>query len=472
MRTSIALLLAGLPLFLLAACGPRPGPEPPGPTWTPEEVYRAEGDAGAAAGRGLQDARGIIHGHSPYSHDACDGEPRDPVTDAIDEACLDDLRRAICQTRHDFVMLSDHGESFARSEFPDVLLHRPAEGDTLVDRGSGPVANRIVCGDESTLVLAGTETGAMPVALEGHVDPDPAERARIYGSTEPADLMRLKAAGAVVLAQHTEDWSEDDLALKPFDGFEMYNLHANLFLNAGPALELILLAQDPENFELLPHPEVVLALLFSEDPRYLDRWSGVLARGVQRVTTLATDAHRNSLPDLLQDGERMDSFRRMMRMFSNHLLIEPGTGGGFDDRQLRDALRAGRLYGSFDYLGFPRGFDFHAREAGVVREMGASVVVGSELVVEPPRIQNLDPEAAEPELTLRLLRATAGGWVEVASAPATGGTLRHTPSEPGAYRAEVRIRPFHLRGYLGDYEHLLDEQDFVWIYANPIYLEP
>ena len=47
-----------------------------------------------------------------------------------------------------------------------------------------------------------------------------------------------------------------------------------------------------------------------------------------------------------------------------------------------------------------------------------------------------------------------------------------TPTEPGAYRAEVRIRPLHLHGYLGDYEHLADEENYVWIYANPIYLEP
>ena len=31
--------------------------------------------AGSAQARGWRDARGIIHLHTPYSHDACDGMP-------------------------------------------------------------------------------------------------------------------------------------------------------------------------------------------------------------------------------------------------------------------------------------------------------------------------------------------------------------------------------------------------------------
>ena len=42
--------------------------------------------------RGLLPARGIIPLHSPYSHDACDGDPRDEFTGAVDEDCLGDLR--------------------------------------------------------------------------------------------------------------------------------------------------------------------------------------------------------------------------------------------------------------------------------------------------------------------------------------------------------------------------------------------
>ena len=111
-------------------------------------VVQAEGP------RGLVDVRGAIHAHSVYSHDACDGLPRDEATDAINEPCLDDLRRGLCDARHEFVMLTDHGESFARTEFPDVLLHRA--GDTLVERSGAPTANWIACPDGArVLVLAG-----------------------------------------------------------------------------------------------------------------------------------------------------------------------------------------------------------------------------------------------------------------------------------------------------------------------------
>src|SRR5690242_19544131 len=64
------------------------GPSPTG--WRPGVVKPGIGDAGP---RGFLDLRGIIHAHSVYSHDACDGAPRDPSTDAINQPCLDDFRR-------------------------------------------------------------------------------------------------------------------------------------------------------------------------------------------------------------------------------------------------------------------------------------------------------------------------------------------------------------------------------------------
>ena len=74
-----------------------------------------------------------------------------------------------------------------------------------------------------------------------------------------------------------------------------------------------------------------------------------------------------------------------------------------------------------------------------------------------------------PLLTTRILRATAQSWVEVASA---SGDLRFRPSEPGAYRAEIRMRPRHLRQALGDYDARAIDGDMVWVYANPIYIRP
>jgi hypothetical protein len=100
-------------------------PAPQEPTgWTPGHHLPSDHDGP----RGLLDVRGLIHAHSVYSHDACDGEPRDPTTDAINEPCFDDFRRDLCTAGHDFVMLTDHDDSFSRTEYPEVLLYRPDRG--------------------------------------------------------------------------------------------------------------------------------------------------------------------------------------------------------------------------------------------------------------------------------------------------------------------------------------------------------
>jgi hypothetical protein len=132
------------------------------PPWEPGTIYPSPPEPNP---RGFLDRRGVIHGHSVYSHDACDNEPRD-ADDRIDQVCLGDLRRAMCQTRHDFHMLTDHNESFARTEFPDTLLFDPERGDVLVEQAGAPVASWAGCDDAGpVLVMAGCEAATMPVGL-------------------------------------------------------------------------------------------------------------------------------------------------------------------------------------------------------------------------------------------------------------------------------------------------------------------
>ncbi|HEY1100637.1 MAG TPA: hypothetical protein VGF99_16980, partial [Myxococcota bacterium] len=103
-------------------------PPPPSTSWAPGTMLPSAHEAR----RGLVDVRGLVHAHTIYSHDACDGEPVDDdgVRNAV---CLDDLRRGLCQTRHDFVMFTDHDSDFAAIEFPDTLLFDAARGDVLVE---------------------------------------------------------------------------------------------------------------------------------------------------------------------------------------------------------------------------------------------------------------------------------------------------------------------------------------------------
>src|SRR5688500_5543410 len=105
-----------------AACGDNNGGAPDAtalPAWRMDLPPSSE----MGARRGLEPARGIIHLHSPYSHDACDGQPRgDDETGPIDEDCLADLRAGLCTTRMDFAALTDHDVTMADEAFEDLFL--------------------------------------------------------------------------------------------------------------------------------------------------------------------------------------------------------------------------------------------------------------------------------------------------------------------------------------------------------------
>src|SRR5688500_12172083 len=110
-------------LLVLAACGDDGGSAPDADTRPP---WRADLPDAEVMGerRGLVPARGIIHLHSPYSHDACDGEPRDEATGDVDEDCLADLRAALCTTRMDYAALTDHDDTMADEAFETLFSLR------------------------------------------------------------------------------------------------------------------------------------------------------------------------------------------------------------------------------------------------------------------------------------------------------------------------------------------------------------
>ncbi len=412
--------------------------------------------------RGLLDVRGLIHEHSPHSHDACDNNPKDEDGN-FDAQCLVDFYEGLCSSQHDFVMLTDHPTHFSEVPFPEALLYDEERGDQLVMRNELPAANRVPCQDSRhALILAGSESSAlMPVGIEAHAA-DPSA----YSTLDADSVSELEALGGVVLVSHTEGYSAESLATLPIAGFEMYNLHANLqnSLDDGTAGDLLAAILNP-NEKL--HPDLALLPILTEDPVYLETWAGALALGAHRVTTMGTDAHRNSLDFPLSDGERIDSWRRMNRWFSNHLLLPANDSNLWNDLDLKQALRDGRLYGVFELLGYARDFDFFAvvGEQDVEMASTASLAAGVTLRVALPSVRGLD-DAAQPPRTLRLLRATSNGWVEIAQGD---GDLSVTVDTPGAYRAEVRIQPEHLRPYLGSFTDLA-ESNFVWIYSNAIYV--
>src|SRR5262245_27226033 len=78
-----------------------------------------------ADSRGLRRVRGIIHLHSVYSHDACDGEPLPNGRPA--QQCFQDLRDGLCRTHQDFALLTDHAASMCDHDWEDLFVPRPGD---------------------------------------------------------------------------------------------------------------------------------------------------------------------------------------------------------------------------------------------------------------------------------------------------------------------------------------------------------
>ncbi|MCZ7581982.1 MAG: hypothetical protein M5R36_00900 [Deltaproteobacteria bacterium] len=182
------------------------------------------------------------------------------------------------------------------------------------------------------------------------------------------------------------------------------------------------------------------------------------------VGTVATDAHRNALPFPLHDGERTDSYRRMMSWFANYVLADAQ-----DLDSIEEAVATGRMYGAFQVFGEPVGFDFYAETAKGVAEMGDEVDLGDgpEFHVALPAFYAMDPDLDPSELHVRVIKAGATGGTVVAES--VDEDLDFTPVDPGAYRVEIGIVPYHLTPWLGpDADIFLRE--YPLIYANPIYV--
>jgi len=420
--------------------------------------------------RGLRVMRAIVHAHSPLSHDACDGEGFAAGV-LLDEPCLDHMRAAACALRLDALNLTDHAEHVYEVTHEQMFWKRA--GDTEVRTVDGDLAAvNWACGDgTSVIVTVGTENALMPVGLVRHpVDTtDPDLLAAAYRADGPSAVAAFHDAGGLVFVAHTEGRPLDYLRTLGMDGIEIYNIHANVdpdirveFLGL-PAADFLtnVLAFTSATTRL--EPDLAFLAFFSENQNALDKWDALLAEGQQVTGLNGCDAHENTFPQLMKDGERVDSYRRMMRWATLHLRVAEVTLAA-----QQDALAAGRAYVAFEIFGTPVGFDFFAEESsGATHEMGARAPLGATLRVVRPSLSGDVPDAALAMLSLRIVRSTPTGAVEVAQGNAA--TLDYVVTEPGAYRAEVRIVPEHARPYLG---RLGDElvKEYLWIYANPVFV--
>jgi hypothetical protein len=458
-----------------AACGDNQGGAPDAtalPAWRMDLAPSSE----MGARRGLEPARGIIHLHSPYSHDACDGQPRgDDENGPIDEDCLADLRAGLCATRMDFAALTDHDVTMADEGFEDLFLVRG--GDQLVMVDDAPVASRLACaGGGEVLVTVGAENPLMPIMLDRHVAGSVEERRAIYDGDDPAAVAAFREAGATVWIPHTEQRTAAELEPLTPDGVEIYQLHANLdpdireeFLGLDPSGAIEAAIEFANRQDDGPVPDLALISFLAENRPALAVWDALLAGGRRVAGSAGSDAHQNALPIELRDGERGDSYRRVMRWFSNVVLVADRR----DPVAIEEALRAGRVFVAFELMGTPAGFDVRAEVPGSDPvELGGTVAAGAgaTLEVAVPAVLELDPALPAPTITARVLHIPPGGEPAVV-AEGAGPALSAPLDAPGAYRVEVHIIPLHLAPYLGTLGPAYAEEIHPWLYASPIYVE-
>ncbi len=444
------------------ACGGDDPSAPELPAW--DRTLPVARELGGA--RGLVPARGIIHLHSPYSHDACDGDPRDD-SGVPNEPCLLDLRTALCDTHVDFAALSDHDDTMADEEFTTLFSMRGT--DTPVMVGGEQIASHMTCADGHVVTFTiGGENELMPIMLDRHVAGTIQERHALYNDETGTATTAYHDAGGLTWVAHTESKSLE-LLRAAADGIEVYNLHANIdpdirkdFLGLPPGDAIAEAAEFADTNPGHPEPDLAMLAFLSPNLPAIEKWHTLLGEGRKIPVSNGSDAHQNAIPIIFADGERGDSYRRVFRWFSNIALVTDPT----DPIAVQTALDEGRMYTAFEILGTPIGFEVTAGAA----ELGGIAPVGGTMTVKLPFVRALDPSLPVPEIRARVIHIAPGGTVtEVAAG--SDPDLVVPLAAAGAYRVEITIVPRHLAPYLGDLGPDLAAAELPWIYASPIYVE-
>ncbi|NOY27249.1 MAG: hypothetical protein GXP62_15375 [Oligoflexia bacterium] len=428
------------------------------------------------APRGFHFERAIVHLHSTWSHDACDGEPFDD-SGAPRRDCLDDLRRGLCESGIDHAFLTDHPSYFSSATWdddPTAGAFLPDDGGTLLPSATDPRVYRYTCDDGRVVNwYPGVEDEIMPVGLNQHVPGDAAERDTLYNQGDAAALTAFADAGAVSMLAHTEGRDIETLKTQVDEGLqgvEVFNLHAAF----DPTIRSEDLGLDPTSWlidmamftaaDTTAQPDLfVLLVLLAQTPSET-AWDTLNATGPDDrvvVATAGTDAHQNVFPSPMVDGERPDSYRRMLRWFSQYLWMD-----GDDLDTAKRTLAAGRFHIAFEALGTPQDFDFHLLGAdGTLYEMGSALtdaVLPATLELTCPTLTAASPQGTEaPEISATVYRDGEPWQTDCGSFAIT---------EPGTYRVRIDMIPWHLAPFLGDDADMVTKlmHSYPWVYGNPI----
>jgi hypothetical protein len=464
--------------------------------------------------RGYTLLRGIVHLHSAYSHDGCAPDGYEDFG-GPDPACIGELRAALCAGGIDFAMQTDHPGFSEGNPYLDVIHYDAAAGDTLAkDEQDRPFANRIQCPEGSPVSRAwfflGTEGHKnMPIGVAGPDVPSEVYHGD-YGDEEPLDVARAAVAvvhglGGYAFAAHTE---ENNISLEriialPLDGMEIYNLHANLMGGLEDLDSILSLDRFMSPGATNPDPDLALLPLLAEVPEDVEKFEQAGVE-IRLAAVAATDIHRNvEVPALcpggvvgslceplaadypnfvefaqvggplpLSDGDRMDSYLRGFRWFSNWTLAASDEAA-----DMRAAIGSGRSFAAFDLFGAPVGFDFFAVADGKAVEMGQEVSGAGQVMLylrtprlgEPAWKKMPGIDFAGAILYVKVVRSFDGGVEDVLKASGQDQRFEIFVTGPGMYRVEIAVKPKHLEPALKGVEDFASKK-YPYIYSNAVFV--
>ncbi|MBM4345335.1 MAG: hypothetical protein FJ100_18345 [Deltaproteobacteria bacterium] len=393
--------------------------------------------------RGWAIARNVVHIHSTYSHDACDGYI-DNFPGQVSATCLDELRVALCESGLDVAFLTDHPSHMKEFGFDKLLQIRTDKGDTAVGPPGKPHANVIHCPKGEVLpahdvvVTVGYEgTHNMAIAIHEHFADGKLQGLSFSDKDSKIEdvqksVAAIHAAKGLSCNAHSE---EDDISVQRMvqsgmDCMEVYNTHANFktIVGMGAAgskmnlgrvflLDRLLGPKDKS-----PDPDLAVLIMLDIQPEAaFTKWQAVNAqRKVAGV--IGNDVHQNVVlepycgpggqfealcdglvdqyphlvallkkggPVMMADGRRIDDYRRLLRWISNRTLVTPGKPATELAEQTKQAIAAARTWAVYDVLGDPQGLDMAARDkqTGLWVEVGGAASAGSTLYLRVPDVQ-------------------------------------------------------------------------------------
>jgi hypothetical protein len=350
-----------------------------------------------------------------------------------------------------------------------------------------------VAAGQRVLLTVGGENRLMPVGLHHHLGDTTEARAASMNAETPEAVQAFHDAGGSVLVPHGESRTLEllqTLAAAGLDGMEVYNLHANIdptirstYLGLdglGAVASLVPWLAATPVADGGPEPDLAMLGFLLPNQNQLGKFDALLGQGRHLLPMAGSDIHENSFKQLLADGERGDSYRRLMRWFGNYLLVPAAKP--LTPALLREAVQKGRGFSVFHLFGPPVGFDFYAEPAAAgapAGELGDTVPIGAKLHLVAPRPLPATDRRAEPVLRLSLLRVAPGAttsqvvqtrlWSAAELQAGAALVVDTAALGAGAYRAEVTVIPRHLLHLLGpDSAPYLHE--FPYLYSAVIYV--